>query len=950
MEELSGYILEEVNGKDWFETFLPGHTQKSTRALFRKAVGDTRTRGNVDAIITKEGRERLIEWYDMPLKNADGSIEGLLAIGQDITERKRATEALREREELYRTLVTSVNEAIILQEKTGEILTWNSAAEQLFGVTAKEVLGHTETSHKWKTIREDGTEFSDSEHPSMHTLATGESCKNVVMGITSVQGTFSWVNINTNPLFRQGETKPYAVVISLLDITDRKKAEQALNEAALRWQSTFDSTQDAICVIDANQRIVTCNRMMQEIVGAQQTGDIIGWHCWEVVHKTTGPIPDCPLVRMRDSRTREQMELKIGERWFVVTADPILDETGKLVGAVHNIRDITECKRAEEALGESEERYREFFTTSRDCVFITSPDGRWIDFNDATLELFGFESREELSKASIFSLYANPEERSAFLQLIEREGYVKEYPLLLKQKDGTVIDTIITTVPIQNPDGSTKAFIGTIRDVTERKRAEEALAESESFNHNLIENLPDYIGVSAPDGKILYMNPPATNALGYTMEEMIGTSVLSYVAEECRDDVISRMAARHEGGKVPPYEIDVLSRDGRRIAVIIKGTSIQYRDTPAMLLVLTDITERKRAEEALGESEGLLKSVMELLPLGVWIQNSKGEIISGNTAGKRIWAGERYVGINQFGEYKGWGLESRKLIEPHEWAAARAIEKGETSLDEQIEIECFDSTHKVILNSALPLRGSDGGIKGAIIVNQDITERKRAEAALHKANKQLNLLSDITRHDILNQLLALRRYLELSHDVIDNPEALKEYIKKEQQVANTIDEQITFTRDYQNLGVSASAWQNVNANIKEAVDRLQMRAIHVEADPANPEVYADPLFEKVFYNLIDNALRYGGDQMKTIRVSSQESDTNLTILCEDDGVGITAEDKKKLFQKGFGKHTGLGLFLSREILAITGITITENGVPGKGARFEIVVPKGAYRLTGTGQK
>jgi len=106
----------------------------------------------------------------------------------------------------------------------------------------------------------------------------------------------------------------------------------------------------------------------------------------------------------------------------------------------------------------------------------------------------------------------------------------------------------------------------------------------------------------------------------------------------------------------------------------------------------------------------------------------------------------------------------------------------------------------------------------------------------------------------------------------------------------------------------------------------------------------------VFYNLIDNALKYGGERMKTIRVSSQESDNHLVIVCEDDGVGITDEDKKKLFRKGFGKHTGLGLFLSREILAITGITITENGIPGKGARFEITVPKGAYRFTGTEEK
>ncbi|MFA5376238.1 MAG: MASE3 domain-containing protein [Dehalococcoidia bacterium] len=230
----------------------------------------------------------------------------------------------------------------------------------------------------------------------------------------------------------------------------------------------------------------------------------------------------------------------------------------------------------------------------------------------------------------------------------------------------------------------------------------------------------------------------------------------------------------------------------------------------------------------------------------------------------------------------------------------------------------------------------------------DITDRKQAEEALRQANKQLNLLSSITRHDILNQLMALKGYLELSHEVIDKPETLIEYITKGETAANTIERQITFTKVYQELGAAAPAWQNVDASINKAVTGLPMRAVHVEVDPKDPEIFADPLFEKVFYNLIDNAFRYGGEGMKTIRVSSQESDAHLTLLCEDDGVGIPAEDKKKLFTKGFGKNTGLGLFLSREILAITGIMITENGVPGNGARFEITVPKGAWRYTGTG--
>jgi len=186
--------------------------------------------------------------------------------------------------------------------------------------------------------------------------------------------------------------------------------------------------------------------------------------------------------------------------------------------------------------------------------------------------------------------------------------------------------------------------------------------------------------------------------------------------------------------------------------------------------------------------------------------------------------------------------------------------------------------------------------------------------------------------------VALKGYLELSHDEIGNPTTLTEYIKKEEKAANTIESQITFTRDYQNLGIAAPEWQNVNASIQKAMAGLPMRDIHVETDPKNPEV---------FYNLIDNAPRYGGADMKTIRFFSQESEASLLIVCKDDGVGISEEDKKKLFTKGFGKNTGLGLFLSQEILAITGITITGNGELGKGALFEITVPKGSYRFTDT---
>jgi PAS domain S-box-containing protein len=271
----------------------------------------------------------------------------------------------------------------------------------------------------------------------------------------------------------------------------------------------------------------------------------------------------------------------------------------------------------------------------------------------------------------------------------------------------------------------------------------------------------------------------------------------------------------------------------------------------------------------------------------------------------------------------------------------KRIREGETISCDTERIK-KDGTRIQVTLTLSPILNIADEIVGISSVTHDITDRKHAETALELASRKMSLLSSITRHDILNQLSALKSYIELSREISD-PQALGKYIGTEEKIVETLERQINFTREYQDLGVTAPVWQNVSAIIEKSTAALPMRNVVVEQDCTGIEVFADLLFEKVFYNLIDNALKYGGEKMTVIRISSHETDKQLTLVCEDDGEGISLEDKRRLFTQGFGKHTGLGLFLSREILAITGITITENGEPGKGVRFEILVPKGKYR-------
>jgi signal transduction histidine kinase len=223
----------------------------------------------------------------------------------------------------------------------------------------------------------------------------------------------------------------------------------------------------------------------------------------------------------------------------------------------------------------------------------------------------------------------------------------------------------------------------------------------------------------------------------------------------------------------------------------------------------------------------------------------------------------------------------------------------------------------------------------------------RSQNALRLTNEKLSLLSSITRHDIVNQLHALTSYLELSRLSLADPTRLSDLITKEKRIAGTIEHQIGFTRDYEEMGVTAPAWQNVEGIVRLAALALPLRNIRIEVDRTDLEIFADRLLAKVFYNLLDNALRYGGDTMTRIRISGRETENGLILVFEDDGAGISPRDKKRLFTRGYGKNTGLGLFLSREILSITGITITENGEPNKGARFELLIPDGYYRYVRT---
>ena len=177
----------------------------------------------------------------------------------------------------------------------------------------------------------------------------------------------------------------------------------------------------------------------------------------------------------------------------------------------------------------------------------------------------------------------------------------------------------------------------------------------------------------------------------------------------------------------------------------------------------------------------------------------------------------------------------------------------------------------------------------------------------------------------------------------DDP-ILHEHITKLGECSSAIERQIEFTRYYEELGTVNAGWYDVQKGVLDMAGQLSLQGITLDPGKAGVSIFADPLINKVYYNLMENSVRHGGHVTK-ITFAADESEKGLVISCSDDGIGIQPSEKENIFQRGHGGNTGLGLFLIREILATTGITITATGTPGTGARFEILVPKGAYRLS-----
>jgi PAS domain S-box-containing protein len=415
------------------------------------------------------------------------------------------------------------------------------------------------------------------------------------------------------------------VQCNIRDITEHKKTQEALRASEELFRNYLEYAPDGVYMSDVKGNFLYGNRKCEEIIGYRRE-ELIGKNFLELnllPEKSLNKAAQLLQANMKGKPTGpDEIELisKEGRLIPVEISTSVVQRMGEGI-VLAFVRDVTERKRVEETLVKSEGRYREFFSTSRDCVFITSMEGKWIDFNDIALEMFGYDSREELFQIPISSLYVNLEERSMLLALIEKQGYVKEHPVLLRRRDGAVIDALITTGFRQNTDGFEKEYYGTIRDITVHKQAVEALKESENKYRLLADNVHDVIFVLDMNLKYTYVSPSVKILRGYEPEEVMKQPPSEILTLSSLDLAMKTLAEALELEKTEHRKINIsqalqlemMRKDGTTVWTEVNFSAIrdENKQPVGILGVTRDITERKQADDVLRESEDQYRLVVE---------------------------------------------------------------------------------------------------------------------------------------------------------------------------------------------------------------------------------------------------------------------------------------------------------------------------------------------------
>jgi len=593
-----------------------------------------------------------------------------------------------------------------------------------------------------------------------------------------------------------------------------------------------------------------------------------------------------------------------------------------------------ELQRQTNELRKSEENNRIILEQAPFPIVITR-------ISDSTIRFANQEASDYFSKEPsgvlgnhVQEYYADLKDREQILRLLKRDGSVSHYELQLLSPSRNNFWASLSATSILYYEQPC-LFVSFI-DISERKALETEIRKSEELYRSVVSASPDAIVFSDREGIITLVSPAAIQMFaGTTPEDFIGRSVFDFVHPDKVTTARKRVAALLSGKRLELYESAGKRLDGTIVPYEIHSelTFDDAGNPSGIVHILRDITRRKEDEAIVLESKERFETIFQEVPDPLLILDTSGIILEANASAKHLFHLSHTDIIGS--SLPSTGLfQSSSDIDPYRFIMNSV--PGET-LDTRVFLPDGTWRYVTIKASKISIRSKPA----ILLLIHDTDESRRAQKAATQANAQLSLLNSITRHDIMNRVTVVMSYCDiLSEEITDS--RILQYITRVHDSGSDIQHLIDFTRQYQDLGIKEPQWQRIDQILKSPQIITLLRTITLSLPNIEYEIFADPMLEKVLYNLIENSLRHG-EKVTQITISYEREDRWLNMIYSDNGVGIPDEEKPKIFHKGYGKNTGLGLFLIREILKISDISITEDGIVGEGVRFVMHIPDGIWR-------
>ena len=615
------------------------------------------------------------------------------------------------------------------------------------------------------------------------------------------------------------------------------------------------------------------------------------------------------------------------------------------------IIDITEQKQAEEMLRRSEQKYRTILEEMGDGYFETDLAGNLTFVNDAMIRVLGY-SKEEIIGMNYRALRPKKDATAVFkaYNRIYKTGEpLRNFFTEIICKDGRHIFAETSAFSIRNDKGEIIGFRGVRRDLTERKKATEALEKSEVRYRQLTENAGEAILV-VQDNVIKFANPKGAELSGYSIEELASRPFVEFIHPDDVDMVADRYMRRLKGEPIPQiYDFRIIRKDGAIRWGELNAVPISWEDRPAVLCFMSDVTERKQAEEALRQSEERYRTILEEMEEGYYEQDLAGNFTFVNDAVCRHlgYSRDELIGMNYRVYTPEDDVERRYAV----WN--KVYQTGEPVKELPLENICKDGTHRFVEDSVFPLRNQKGKIIGFRGVGRDITMRKKIEEQLILTDRLASIgqLAGGIAHELNNPLTAIIGFsdLLLGRDFpVDVKEDLETIDQEARRAVNIVKGLLAFAREQK----GEKSLVDINTIIQGALQlrsyeqRISNIEVNAQLSPALPQVMGNGTqLQQVFMDIIVNAeqamLETNGRGKITI-VTEQVGDTVRTSIT-DDGPGISPDMMKQLFTPFFttrdiGKGTGLGLSICHGIVTEHGGKIYAESELGEGATFVVELP------------